>query len=717
MRSRRDRWISVATAVCAAGAPVTAAGWVSARTTALAEHVGVTGGGVARIGGVDAGLTGTIRLSNIAFGDLVAADAIEVSVAPDALLAGTLRADEIRVTRPRVAIQVDGDGDSDVARLARRLLVRDRDAGNGSPGASRLRRIVVSAGTLSAHVAGIGELVAEGVELIPDARGVRVITGAVRIGGHAGPLGVELGFTRSATELTLPDLQLGRMLAVGGAGAITVAPSPGSPGSTARRAQLRNVTVGWLAETERSPGHRAKPEAPDERSEGSGESDVRGGRMKYGLLAADGSLKLRAAIDDSGIPRPFALDVKPRGPEIVIRGERIPLGTFATFTPHGVDVDAAHATGRLGMRRDAERVLLDVDGTVDDVRLDHPGLAPVPVPLAAAVRASIAVSSDAITVPFAAIDLGAAHGTATGWLRRGAPASGQLDVSLATVECGDLLASLPAELRGPLDGLALTGSLGGRARLAVDLAAPAGEGVDLTTSITGGCRAEAEPPAADVTRLAALPGQGSLDEGHPRTGKGEPSWVHLRKLPSHVAGAFVSAEDAKFYDHAGFDLRQIAKSLEIDLREHRLARGGSTISQQLVKNVFLPPRRSLDRKLQEAVLTWRLEERLDKQQILERYLNIIELGPRVFGLTAAAKHWFDEEPRDLSARQAAFLAALTSEPTAMSRRVRRAGGLDPESAARVDLVLRAMRRDGVLSPEQLSAAKTAPLRLASAAVD
>jgi len=132
---------------------------------------------------------------------------------------------------------------------------------------------------------------------------------------------------------------------------------------------------------------------------------------------------------------------------------------------------------------------------------------------------------------------------------------------------------------------------------------------------------------------------------HRRVGKGERGWIALRQMPPWLTGAFVSAEDARFHDHAGFDLTQIARSLEIDLREHRLARGGSTISQQLIKNSFLSQRRSFDRKLQEAILTWRLEARLDKKQILERYLNIIELGPRVFGIGPAARHWFDASPR------------------------------------------------------------------------
>lgn len=683
MRARRNRQILLATAVCSAGVPLTAAAWMSARTRALAANLGGAAGVTARIGSVDADLTGTIRLSDVALGTLVAADTVEASVSLGSLLSGALRADEIRVAGPRVAIQVDGDGDSDLGRVARRLAGHGR-AGPGDGGAGRLRRIVVSSGTLSAHIAGLGELSAERVELVPDAGGVRVITGAVRLDAHAGPVAVDLAFARSAAELALPHLRFGRVLAVGGSGEVRThpAPDPGAPG----------------------PGP------------GQGQGRVRVHDVAIGRLSAGGSLELRGSVDDGGIARPLAIDVAPRDQAIAIRGDRIPLGAFAALAPHGIELAGAHASGALAVHRDAARTQLEIDGSVDGVAIDHRVLAATPVPLIAAIHGTLAISPDAIAVSRAAIELGAAHWTASGWLRRGSPASGQLDLTLATAACGDLLASLPGELRGPLDGMVLTGSFGGRVRLTVDLAAPPAEGVNLTASITDDCRTEAEPPAADVARLAVPSDQVFADGSRARVGKGERGWIALRQMPPWLTGAFVSAEDARFHDHAGFDLTQIARSLEIDLREHRLARGGSTISQQLIKNAFLSQRRSFDRKLQEAILTWRLEARLDKKQILERYLNIIELGPRVFGIGAAARHWFDASPRELSVRQAAFLAALTSEPSSMSRRVRRVGGLDLESASRVDVVLYAMRRDGAIDAAQLEAAMSSALHFAPAAL-
>jgi membrane peptidoglycan carboxypeptidase len=268
---------------------------------------------------------------------------------------------------------------------------------------------------------------------------------------------------------------------------------------------------------------------------------------------------------------------------------------------------------------------------------------------------------------------------------------------------------VPRGLRAPLDGLALDGQLGGRARVAVDTSAPLGEGAEVTGQLAGACRVLAEPPGADVTSLQAAREHTFPDGSRAAVGPGVGSWVELRRLPAHVDGAFVAAEDARFFEHRGFDLAQIARSLEIDLREGRLARGGSTISQHLIKNAFLDGRRSAARKLSEAVLTWRLEARLSKREILERYLNVIELGPSIYGLAAAAQHWFGESPAQLTVRQAAFLAALTPEPTTMTRRIIAAGGLDRASAARVETVLRAMKRQGLLDEAGLELARRADL--------
>jgi hypothetical protein len=666
MLSTRERNVLVATAALAIGVPTVAAAWVDRQTDALAAHLGTAAGVPARIGSIDADLTGTVRLSDVALGNLVSAESIEASVALESLLDGQLGADEIRVAGPKVALEVDRTGDSDLARVIRKLA---RTGGSHKSGATRVRRIVVSSGTLTARIAGIADLSADDVELVPDEHGVRVITGHLRVHGELGSMRGDLDLARSAAEVDLPHVHFGRVLAVGGTGTLFV--------SGHKAIALRDVAVG--------------------------------------RLGASGSLEARAALDDGGALRQLAVSLDP-GLAVTVRGDKIPLRPFAPLAPHALVLDTGHASGQLTVRRAGDTIRLSVDGSVDGIALDHKALAGEPVPISASLKGSLQVSPEAIAVDGAILDLGAIHLGASGWWRRGTPASGQIDVKLAQASCASLLASLPAEVRGPLDGMAMTGTLAGHGHLAIDLAAPDGSGVDLGGELANGCVVTAEPPAADVGAIAGVAEHTFPDGSRARVGKGEPQWYELRRLPAFVPSAFVSAEDGRFWDHHGFDLTQIGKSLEIDLRDRRIARGGSTISQQLIKNSFLSQRRSFDRKLQEAVLTWRLEQRLDKKTILERYLNVIELGPHIFGIRAAAQHWFDRSPRELNVHQAAFLAALTCEPETMSRRIRHAGGLDPESAAHVDVILRAMHRDGAITDEQLETARETALHFAQTAL-
>jgi membrane peptidoglycan carboxypeptidase len=221
----------------------------------------------------------------------------------------------------------------------------------------------------------------------------------------------------------------------------------------------------------------------------------------------------------------------------------------------------------------------------------------------------------------------------------------------------------------------------------------------------------AEAPGADPGKLRGAAEHTFPDGSRAVVGPGVGDWVALGELPAHVDGAFRAAEDEKFFEHRGFDEAAIARSFEVDLREGRFARGGSTISQQLVKNEWLTMRRTLDRKVQEAVLTWRLESVLPKRVILERYLNEIELGPGVFGVGAAARWWFGKPAKELKVREAALLAAMTAEPKTMSARIAAAGGVDRETDERVETVLRQMRRAGVIDRDELDRAKDERIEL------
>jgi monofunctional glycosyltransferase len=139
-------------------------------------------------------------------------------------------------------------------------------------------------------------------------------------------------------------------------------------------------------------------------------------------------------------------------------------------------------------------------------------------------------------------------------------------------------------------------------------------------------------------------------------------WVPYERISLQLKRAIVAAEDAKFVDHEGFDWDGIQRAIEKNERRGRIVAGGSTITQQLAKNLFLAPTRSWLRKAQEAVITLMLEAMLPKRRILEIYLNVIELGNGVFGAEAAARHYFGTSAAGLSASQAARLAAMAPNP-------------------------------------------------------
>ena len=144
-------------------------------------------------------------------------------------------------------------------------------------------------------------------------------------------------------------------------------------------------------------------------------------------------------------------------------------------------------------------------------------------------------------------------------------------------------------------------------------------------------------------------------------------WVPYERISTHLKRAVIAAEDAKFLEHEGFDWEGIAKAREKNEKKGRVVAGGSTITQQLAKNLFLSPSKSYVRKAQEAIIALMLEALLPKRRILELYLNVIEWGNGVFGAEAAAKRYFGIPASQLSAEQAARLAAMIPSPRRFER--------------------------------------------------
>ena len=142
----------------------------------------------------------------------------------------------------------------------------------------------------------------------------------------------------------------------------------------------------------------------------------------------------------------------------------------------------------------------------------------------------------------------------------------------------------------------------------------------------------------------------------------EHQWVPYEKISTSLKRAIVAAEDSKFLDHEGFDWEALQKAYEKNLKKGRIVAGGSTISQQLAKNLFLSSKKTPWRKLQEALITFMLEGVMEKRRILEIYLNVIEWGNGVFGAEAASRHYYRTGAANLGPAQAARLASMVPNP-------------------------------------------------------
>jgi monofunctional glycosyltransferase len=139
-------------------------------------------------------------------------------------------------------------------------------------------------------------------------------------------------------------------------------------------------------------------------------------------------------------------------------------------------------------------------------------------------------------------------------------------------------------------------------------------------------------------------------------------WVPYERISIHLKRALIAAEDAKFLDHDGFDWEAIQKAYEKNLKKGKVVAGGSTISQQLAKNLFLSGRRTPWRKAEEALITLMMENVMSKRRIFEIYLNVIEWGNGVFGAQAAARYYYGISAANLGPEQAARLAAMVPKP-------------------------------------------------------
>jgi len=267
-----------------------------------------------------------------------------------------------------------------------------------------------------------------------------------------------------------------------------------------------------------------------------------------------------------------------------------------------------------------------------------------------------------------------------------------------------LLDALPIGLAPTLEGYRVGGRLGVSLSLLALVDDPDRSRLEVAF-VDDGLRVEAFGPSAPIDRLNDEDFAWTVrafDGSTRRIGPGTSSWVSGERVSESLFRAVVAAEDDRFWRHAGFDARGIERAMQVNLGRRRFVQGGSTITQQVVKNLFLTHERTLSRKVQEGVLTWILERHISKRRILEYYVNLAHWGPDVYGISEASLAYFNHVPRRLTLRESVFLAAILPNPSLYGEQYAR-GIVPPSRRQKMRNILWNLHRAGFIDEDELSA--------------
>jgi len=278
------------------------------------------------------------------------------------------------------------------------------------------------------------------------------------------------------------------------------------------------------------------------------------------------------------------------------------------------------------------------------------------------------------------------------------------------VPCQQVLDAIPAELAPYMVGFQLRGTFDTDVHVAIDWS-------NLEATDLGGhvgirrCKVKKAPDEVGKRLLEPFEQYVELDEGEWTSfivGPENPDFVPITDISPHLINSIMSTEDSNFYQHHGYIPSEFKSALIKDLEAGGFKYGASSITMQMVKNVLLYKEKTLARKLQELVLTWYVETILPKDRILEIYLNVIEYGPGLYGIGPAARHYFGQEARDLTPREAAFFSSILPAPKKRYEQYCK-GTLQKWTVGKLDRILKVMHDRDRLSDEDYQAALDSPL--------
>ncbi len=344
---------------------------------------------------------------------------------------------------------------------------------------------------------------------------------------------------------------------------------------------------------------------------------------------------------------------------------------------------------------------------LEDATLRAPLLASTPLAgLALSVDADLWLDAPRRTlrVPRAEVGVGTVRVSLTGSaLVDGSRLAVEVDARSATAPAQAMLDALPAGFAPALAGFVLSGEAAFAGTLSFDTTRIEAARIGFAIE-DHGVQVERFGPAAPIDALTTdeFSVRVSTFEGVERTlGPAEPGWVALADVAESLPRSVVAAEDDGFLRHAGFDWRGIHAALVANLEAGTVVRGGSTITQQVAKNLYLDHDRTVARKAQEAFLTWLLERYVPKERILEIYVNLAHWGPGVYGIGDASEAYFAHVPANLTLRESVFLAAILPNPEVFGQQYAE-GVLAPSRQQKMWNVLANLHRAGYLTDAELA---------------
>lgn len=427
---------------------------------------------------------------------------------------------------------------------------------------------------------------------------------------------------------------------------------------------------------------------------------------------------------DAGKSTPLSLDAEiplvARDVTARLSGGPVSLGSLGVKegTKGLFDVGRGTISGKGQLVLAANGESLTFDGRVElrDVSLKNPRLAPGAVrgiELAASAR-GLLDDAGRLRIDDSQLDMGALHVRTHGNVEETRDHFAlSLGVDVAPAACQALLDATPRGLLPTVQTMRMTGTFGGTARVVFDTRAI--DKLVLDYQIDDRCRVHEVPRELSRDRFS---GSFSYRTYHPdgtpsetTTGPGSSSWTDLENISPYMTVAVLTTEDGAFYKHHGFNHGAIRNSVAANLKARRFVRGASTITMQLAKNLFLSREKTLSRKIEEVILTDYLEQVFRKDDLMELYLNVIEFGPDVYGVTNAAEHYFGRRPDELSLPECFFLATLLPSPVRYGKGIREKGQVPDGWMKTIRGLMEIAGKHNKVTPAELTEALTQDVKL------